>query len=81
MHRSTAIGALAACLTLRSSAAAGFRGEGAERVRRAERRGGPHIGALAPPLEASIKTERGRLWRSISGPKGAILIFNLSADT
>ena len=42
---------------------------------------GPHIGALAPPLDALDQFGKRQTVQTISGPKGAILIFDLSADT
>lgn len=80
MHRSTGIVALAACLTLAAQqpvfvekelrGPAGPKGEV-----------GPHIGAPAPPLEALDQNGKRQTLATISGPKGAILVFNLSVDT
>jgi hypothetical protein len=84
MRKSTAIVALAACFSLAAQQPArkpvfvekplqgppGPKGEV-----------GPHIGALAPPLEGVDQFGKKQTLRGISGPKGVILIFNLSADT
>jgi len=42
---------------------------------------GPRVGELAPPLEALDQFGKTQTLRTISGPKGALIIFDLSADT
>jgi hypothetical protein len=41
---------------------------------------GPAIGATIPPFEAPDQNNRPQTLASISGPKGALLVFYRSAD-
>ena len=42
---------------------------------------GPHIGDPAPPIDALDQFGKRQTLQTICGPKGAIIVFQLSADT